>query len=227
MTRLAIDSLVMAYAETTGGRPPVVSVPRLAVYAGSLVTLAGPSGSGKSTLLYLLAGILSPTRGTIAWDGVDLAGLGEAARDLWRLRHIGFLFQDFHLLDELTALDNVVLPAFFTRWSAAKERTRARALLETFGVPDEGRPVATLSRGERQRVGLARALLFDPPVVLADEPTASLDSGAAAAVTAALVRLAAEGRTVVVATHDRDVIDAADRRLAIEHGILVDAGARR
>jgi len=227
MTRLAIDALEMAYADPAGRRPPVVAVPRLSVDGGSLVTLAGPSGSGKSTLLYLLAGILAPTRGTVAWDGVDLATLGEAGRDRWRLRHIGFLFQDFHLLGELTALDNVVLPAFFTRWSARSERARGRALLDAFGVPDERRPVATLSRGERQRVGLARALLFDPPVVLADEPTASLDPTAAAAVTAALVRLAGEGRTVVVATHDRDVIDAAGRRLAIEHGVVVEAGGRR
>lgn len=227
MAQLAIEALEMAYADPAGHRPPVVAVPRLTLDPGALVALAGPSGSGKSTLLYLLAGILAPTRGKITWDGVDLATLGEAARDLWRLRRVGFLFQDFHLLEELTALDNVILPAFFTRWSARAERARARALLEGFGVPDERRPVATLSRGERQRVGLARALLFDPPVVLADEPTASLDPAAATAVTAALVRLAAEGRTVIVATHDRDVLDAAGRRLAIEHGVLVDAGARR
>lgn len=226
MASLTIDALGMAFGRASDGAT-VLSTPQLTVTPGALVTVAGPSGSGKSTFLHLIGGVLRPTAGRILWDGDDLTAMGESRRDGWRRRHVGFLFQNFHLIEELTALENVLLPAYFSAWSARPLRRRAEELLVRFGVPAERRAVATLSRGEMQRVGLARALLFDPPVILADEPTASLDRMNGAAVATTLAALADEGRTVIVATHDRDLLDVSGRRLVIERGLVEDEDRSR
>ena len=222
MTDLSIRDLRLDYDDGDGRRVTVVEVPALAAKPGALLAIAGPSGSGKSTLLYVMAGLERPGRGEVRWGGIDIAALGEAARDAWRRRNVGFIFQDFHLIEEMPAEDNVLVPAFFERWSAGPLRPRARALLAEFGVPDGRRPVSRLSRGERQRVALARALLFDPPVILADEPTASLDAAAGAQVAATLAALAhGAGKTVIAVTHDPALIAAADRTVRLDHGHLV------
>ena len=201
---------------------------QLSVPAGSLLAVTGPSGSGKSTLLYALGGLLRPRRGQVLWDNRDILAEPEGARDRWRRRTVGFVFQDFHLLPELSPLQNVLLPASFERFAASRaERERAQALLDRFSVPQARRSTAMLSRGEQQRVALARALLFDPPVILADEPTASLDAASGAVVIDILLQLSAkEGRTVIAVSHDPALLGHFPSALALDHGKLVSAPMR-
>ncbi len=206
------------------GGAAVVAIPHLALPAGGLTVLTGASGSGKTTLLYLLAGLMPVQLGAIDWAGTDLAQLSERRRDRWRRTHAGFLFQDFHLLPELSPLDNVLLPVWFSAFSARSLRPRAEALLADFGVPLRKR-TADLSRGEQQRTALARALLTEPAVIFADEPTASLDAAAGQVVAQSLRDLArGGGRMVIAASHDPTLVALADRRLHLEHGKLAQCG---
>lgn len=200
-----------------------VEVSSLHVNPGSLIVLTGPSGSGKTTLLHVFAGILPPRSGSVTWNQTDIASLKEAARDAWRRDHVGLVFQDFHLIDSLSPIDNVLLPATFSHFvTPASIKRRAHALLETLQIPVERGSVADLSRGERQRVAMARALLFDPPILLADEPTASLDRASAEQVADELAKSAAQGRTTIVVSHDRLLIERAGRRLQLERGQVID-----
>lgn len=223
---LALRVEDLAYRIREGGSwRQILALPAFRVEPGEFVVLTGPSGSGKSTLLYLLSGLLRPTKGRVVWDGTDLARLGEGARDGWRRRNAGFVFQDFHLVEELSALDNVLVPAWFAAAFAGPLRARAAALLAGFGVPEAGRRAALLSRGEQQRTAMARALLLSPGVILADEPTASLDSATGAGVIAALAAEARDGRTVIAASHDPALIAAAGRRLVLARGRPVGTSA--
>lgn len=201
---------------------PFFFVPRLAIEAGALVSITGPSGAGKSTLLSLLAGLDRPETGLIRWGTFDLARSRGRARDRWRRAHLGLVFQDFQLVPELTAVENVLLPLTFDRWTVSREdRNRAVGLLERLGVARVTGRASTLSRGEQQRTAVARALLGRPPVLLADEPTASLDSAAEESVVGLLCDFArAEGATLVVATHQAGFQARADRRLRLAHGVL-------
>jgi putative ABC transport system ATP-binding protein len=201
-----------------------LEIERLNVPSGSLLAVTGPSGSGKSTFLYAIGGLLRPRRGRILWDGLDLLAQAEPARDRWRRHTVGFVFQDFHLLPELTPLQNVLLPASFEGFSARGAiRQRAITLLERFAVPQARRSTAVLSRGEQQRVALARALLFDPPVILADEPTASLDAAAGAIVIDLLAQMSAtDGRTVIAISHDHELVERFSRKIALDHGRMTD-----
>jgi putative ABC transport system ATP-binding protein len=187
---------------------------------GALLAVPGPSGSGKSTFLYAIGGLLRPQRGRVLWDGRDILSEGEAARDRWRRHTVGFAFQDFHLLAELTPLQNVLLPASFERFATDRViRARAVALLEHFAVPQARKSTGSLSRGEQQRVAIARALLFDPPVILADEPTASLDAKAGAVVIEILLQLSArDGRTVIAISHDQELLKRFSNTVALDHG---------
>ena len=154
----------------------------------------------------------------------EVSRLSESRRDRWRRDNIGLVFQNFHLIDELSPRDNVLVAAWFDRWSAASLGERADGLLMRLGVPGKRTSLRGLSRGERQRVAFARALMFDPPVVLADEPTASLDREAAATVIALLADLAhSENRTVVVVSHDQGLAAAADRVVELKRGRLAPA----
>ena len=224
MSGLAGEARDLRFDVRTGRRESetIVDVPHLRLEPGELMALAGPSGSGKSTLLYLLSGLLVPAAGHVAWDGADLVAMGEGARDRWRRQNAGFIFQNFHLIDELSPLDNVLTPGWFSSLSVKKLHRRAEDLLERIGVPRDRKRVSLLSRGEQQRVAIARALLFDPKVVFADEPTASLDGVSGARVVAALRDLAAaERKTVVVATHDPALLAVASRIVALDHGRMV------
>lgn len=200
------------------GGAPLLSLPALDLSSGELTVLSGPSGSGKTTLLHLLSGLALPTAGCIDWDGTDLAQLPEAARDRWRRLRAGFVFQDFHLIPELSALENVLVPAWFGARSARPYRARAQDLLAEFGLA-RGQRVSLMSRGEQQRVALARALLMQPAVIFADEPTASLDAAAGSGVRQAFLDLAhRQSCLVIVASHDPALIAMADRILCLERG---------
>jgi len=216
---LDIRDLQVRYANGPGA-VTALSIAQLQVPPGSRLAVTGPSGSGKSTFLYAIGGLLRPERGRVLWGGRDILAEGESARDRWRRHTVGFAFQDFHLLPELTPLQNVMLPASFERFAAARAtRERAISLLEHFSVPQARKSTASLSRGEQQRVAIARALLFDPPVILADEPTASLDVAAGAVVIDILLQLSAQdGRTVIAISHDRELVTRFATSIALDHG---------
>lgn len=214
---LVAEGLSLSFREPGGARFVALDVARFAPAPGAVTVVRGPSGSGKSTLLYALAGLLKPERGTVSVDGQSIYALGEGRRDAWRRKTVGFVFQDFHLVPELSPLANVTLARTFSR-TRRDLAARGRALLEELGVPIARRSTEVLSRGERQRVAIARALLFDPPIVLADEPTASLDGEAARGVIGIFRKLAADERTVVIASHDPEVIAAGEAELVLAHG---------
>ena len=215
---LRVDGLVIAFA----GTGPVLAVPDLALLPGSATAIQGPSGAGKTSLLHALAGIECPSAGTVRWDGDDLWAMPGRARDRWRRARLGLVFQDMHLLPGLSALDNVLLPALFDHARIPDAlRTRGLELLDGLGVPDPGRRAAVLSRGERQRVALARALLRQPAILLADEPTASLDAAAGREVGTLLMDAAAAGgATLLVATHDPALLERLPHRLRLDAGHL-------
>lgn len=182
----------------------------------------GPSGSGKSTLLGLLAGLDSPTSGSIALDGEEIAGLSEDRMALVRGRKIGFVFQSYNLIPTLTAEENVLLPYELSGGNGSG-RSRARQLLETVGLLDRADhyPVQ-LSGGEQQRVALARAFVGSPPILLADEPTGNLDSANGQRVLELLIGMNRhEHTTLVLVTHDRELAAHADRIITLRDGAIV------
>jgi putative ABC transport system ATP-binding protein/macrolide transport system ATP-binding/permease protein len=187
------------------------------------ITIMGPSGSGKSTLLYLLSGLDRATSGELVVDGVDVRRLSEQREHLFRREKLGFVFQSYHLLPTLTALENVMLPMQLVGGqSTAHIRERARALLLEVGIGEDRhnhRP-GKLSGGQQQRVAIARALANDPKVILADEPTGNLDSRMSARIIALLKKLSQQGKTVIVVTHDRSIARLADARLEMADGKL-------
>ncbi len=191
-----------------------------AVEAGEFVCVRGPSGSGKSTLLGLLAGLDHPTAGVVQVAGVDLSTLDEERLALFRSRHLGFVFQSFHLLPNLTALENVGVPLEIAGVSGAHER--AQALLESFGLAERAHHLPSqMSGGEQQRVAIARAISNEPRLVLADEPTGNLDEETGARIAELLVGVRERtGAAVVVATHDAELATRADRRLSLRGGRL-------
>jgi putative ABC transport system ATP-binding protein len=194
----------------------------LDIAAGELVAVVGKSGSGKSTLLHLAGGIDDATSGSINVGGTAIQQLSPKELTLWRGRTIGFVFQFFQLLPTLTAVENVMLPMDFRGvLPGAARRSRAIELLERVGVAGHADQLPwSLSGGEQQRVAIARALANDPPVILADEPTGNLDSVTAAGVLELFRALADDGRTVVIATHERDIDRLVDRTVTIADGKL-------
>ncbi len=195
----------------------------LKVSTGEWVALTGPSGCGKSTLLFLLGALDEPTSGEIACRERPYSRLSGKERARIRSQEIGFVFQNFHLFPELSALENVVLPALNWGWDRKRAAERARSLLERFGLGErlEHRPME-LSGGEQQRVALARALINDPDILLADEPTGNLDAAAANGIIALLDTLHREdGKTLVMVTHDLGMAARADRIVRLVDGHAV------
>lgn len=188
---------------------------------GELIAVVGRSGSGKSTLLHVLGGLDRAERGTIELDGTRIDRLDERGLTAVRRRQVGFVFQAFHLLAELSGVENVLLPAQLAR-DGAHAAARGRDLLAQLGLADVARRLpTTLSGGEQQRLAVARALINDPILVLADEPTGNLDETSGAQVLQLLRRAADTGRVVVLATHDVSATGIADRVLRLQGGRLV------
>jgi len=205
------------------GRVRAVDRVDLDVGPGETVAVMGPSGCGKSTLLHLLGGLDRPSGGEVSLNGRRIDELGENALARVRRTDVGFVFQAFHLMDELTAIENVELPALLAGRSPRATRRRAVDLLEQVGLADRaGFLPSALSGGQRQRVAIARALGNDPAVVLADEPTGNLDSAATLDVLQLFERLHESGRTLVVVTHDARIAATADRMISMRDGAFVD-----
>ena len=196
-------------------------IPGLTLAPGSSLGIRGPSGAGKTTLLHCLAGI-EPARGSICWGEHDLCQMDAHALTQWRQQHLGLVFQDFHLVEGLSALDNVLLPASFSAWRASPaQRVRAAELLTRVGIHTPLRHAELLSRGERQRVAVARALLFAPKVILADEPTASLDPDNRELIGALLLELAREhAATLIIVSHEESLLARLDACQTLRAGNL-------
>jgi ABC-type lipoprotein export system ATPase subunit len=219
---LRVERVSKSWATGTGAPVRAVRDASLAADAGETIVVTGPSGSGKTTLLSMLGGLLRPDEGRVSVDGLEVGGASEAARERLRLRTVGFVFQRGLLLADLTARQNVALVLRAAGRPRREARARADALLARLGIAARAdcRPHA-LSAGECQRVALARALAMPPRLLLADEPTAHLDSTAAATVADELRRLAREsGAALVVVTHDARLARIADRTLRLEDGQL-------
>ena len=204
------------------GRTAVVAVRELSleIRKGEIVLIMGPSGSGKTTLLLMLGALLRPSGGRIVVDGREISALSEGQLPAIRLNHFGFIFQDFNLLSALTVRENVEVALNLAGVKGREARRRAEALLRALDLGDrlDFRP-AQLSGGEKQRVAIARALANDPAVILADEPTANLDSQVGHEVMRLLRRIAHEqGRSVIIVSHDQRIKDIADRVLWLEDG---------
>lgn len=222
---IEIENLEKTYRRGDG--TPVVALKDISftIDAGEFVTVRGASGSGKSTLLNILGCLDTPTSGVYRLDGEDVSGYADERRSHLRCRQIGFVFQTFNLLPRTTALENVEVPALYSgeRIDAGK----AAALLERVGLAERGgHYVSELSGGEQQRVAIARALMNDPPLLLADEPTGNLDSASGRSIMQLLTELNAEGRTIILVTHDAEIAAFAQRELVIHDGIIASDSNR-
>jgi ABC-type lipoprotein export system ATPase subunit len=192
----------------------------LEIEKGQFVVFRGPSGCGKTTLLMTMAGILSPTSGSVRVDGNDLYASGSTKRNKIRAQYFGFVFQMFHLVPYLNVVENVILAGPAAGQKA--DKARAKELLETLGLSERIRHTPSqLSSGEKQRVALARALFNNPPILIADEPTGNLDTDNAVIVHSHLSKYHQQGGTVVLVTHDSSVGLQADREIVMEKGQLV------
>ena len=210
---VAISNLEFRYGEGDFA----LRIPELQVARGEALAFVGPSGSGKTTLLHLIAGIVAPVEGRIVTEGVEVSALSEPARRDFRVGAIGLVFQEFELLDYLSVFDNIVLPYRINSTLRLNGRVRARAheLADRLGIAKLlGRRPAQLSQGERQRVAVCRALVVDPPLLLADEPTGNLDPANKLRVLDLLFDVARErGATLVTVTHDHELLPHFDRVL--------------
>ncbi|HUO17298.1 MAG TPA: ABC transporter ATP-binding protein [Verrucomicrobiae bacterium] len=218
---IAVRELTKKYDEGTSGTLALRGVD-VDVHPGEMLMLMGPSGSGKTTLLSIMGCILTATSGSVRIAGVEVVGLREKELPALRLAHIGFVFQGFNLFPTLTAGENVELMLDLKGISAAKAKRRAHELLEQVGLGEKYASFpADLSGGQKQRVAIARALAGDPGIILADEPTAALDSHTGRTVMEMMTELAHQhGRAVVMVTHDSRVLHFADRIVKIEDGAI-------
>ena len=226
---IQIEGLVRSYqkeaSEVQALRGIDLSIPR-----GAFVSLVGRSGSGKSTLLQLVGGLDRPTAGHI-WietdSRVDLAALSEDNLALYRRAHVGFVFQSFHLIPTLTVLENVILPLVPHNMPAVEKTQRAIEWIERVELSDRRDHLPSeLSGGQQQRVAVARALVGNPSLILADEPTGELDSKTAENIIGLLIDLSREGRTLVLATHDSSLAERASLVVHIEDGLVADKEQR-
>lgn len=207
--------------ETDGATVTALRGLDLVIDRGAFVAIMGPSGCGKSTLLHLLGGLDRPTSGKVLLDGERVDGLSETAWAHRRRHQIGYVFQFFNLIENLSAADNVELPALVAGCSPAEARARRTTLMAELGIEERARLApGQLSGGEQQRVAIARALVNEPDLLLADEPTGNLDSASAGDVLSLLQRSNERGQTIVMVTHDPQVAAVADRIIMMRDGRL-------
>ncbi len=221
MALVSVTDLVKEYS-LGAARVPALRGVSFDIEAGRLVSVMGPSGSGKSTLLHLMGGLDSPTSGSVVIDGYDLAELDDQELTIFRRRRLGFIFQFFNLLPTMKAWENVALPRLLDGEKLRDVQPKAVELLEKVGLASRiGHKPSQLSGGEMQRVAVARALIADPLLVLADEPTGNLDSASGQAVLDLLRHIVSEeGRTVVIVTHDGKAASMADQQVSLRDGVL-------
>jgi len=208
--------------ETAAARVVALERTSWEIGVGEAIALMGPSGCGKTTVLNLLGGVDRPSSGAIWVDGANVAAMSERQLERYRLRNVGFVFQFFNLIPSLSAFENLELPMLIAGADADERRSRAEALLESVGLHGKGykRP-EELSGGEQQRVAVCVALVNDPPILLADEPTGNLDSANAKIISGILIDLAkARGKTVIVASHDPTVVEAFPRVFHMRDGVI-------
>ena len=219
--RLSLQGIRHAY-ELGARKLPVLRGVDVAIYPGETVAVVGRSGSGKSTLLHLAGGLATPDEGEVRLDGTTLSSMSARARAVTRRRRIGFVFQAFHLLPGLSVVENVAMPLLLNGESRHRAATRARPLLAAVGLAERATHLPSeLSGGELQRAAIARALVADPTLLLADEPTGNLDSTTAAEVMALLMtRVRESGLTMMLVTHDATIAAHADRVLTMVDGVL-------
>jgi putative ABC transport system ATP-binding protein len=221
---IKLSNLRVTVTESGSSPRAILDIASLEIAPATLTVITGASGSGKSTLLNVIAGVTPASTGTVWAHGDGVSDYSEAARDRWRRFNTGLIFQDFNLISELSPLDNILIQASFGP-HPAQIREKAKALMARFGIPLDRKSLGVMSRGEQQRVAVARALIFDPQIILADEPTASLDIDNGRFVIEALVEEARKGRTVVAASHDPQLIAAASHVIRLDHGRLFPENA--
>ena len=219
---LAITDLVVERAE--GSRPARLILDRisLAVEPGTIVAITGPSGAGKTTLLHAVAGLLQPNAGAVAWGDLEVTALSQTTRDRWRRDTVGLVFQDFQLLPELDVIENILLPIRFDHWRTPRDLVgRATMLANRVGLGQRASRAGALSRGEQQRLAIARALMRGPQLLLADEPTASLDADNGARVIDLLIECTRESQaSVLLASHDAQLLGRASQVYRLTAGKL-------
>jgi putative ABC transport system ATP-binding protein len=214
------------YSEGTPAEVVALRDINMQVAAGEFLAIMGPSGSGKSTLMNLIGCLDVPSAGRCLCDGIDVASLDATGRARLRLDKLGFVFQGFHLLTRMSALDNVMLPLAYAGVPRAERRRMGEAALKDVGLAERAahRP-SELSGGQQQRVAIARALINRPPILLADEPTGALDTRTGHDILALFKRLQIAGHTIILITHDPQVAEAADRVVHIRDGQLIEEQA--
>jgi putative ABC transport system ATP-binding protein len=222
---IRVENVTKKY-EVRGREVMALADVKLSIAPGEFVAVVGASGSGKSTLLLTMGGLIHPDGGEVFLDGRPLYDMGQAQRARVRRGSVGFLFQTFHLIPYLTAMENVQIPLYVSGKPPAEQRKIARKLLEEVGLGDrtEHKP-SELSVGQQQRVALARALVNEPRVILADEPTGNLDPDLAKEMVSHLAKLNEKGITVVMVTHDPTVAAQAKRRVRLAEGRIVSGAA--
>ncbi|MDT8069535.1 MAG: ABC transporter ATP-binding protein [Terriglobia bacterium] len=221
MAFIELENVTKAYGNGEQHRVNVLSNVSVSIEEGEFVCLMGPSGSGKSTLLTILGAMNHPSTGRVLIDEVDVYGLGDERRADFRREYLGFVFQQHHLMPYLTALENAMLPLATVKLSNAEKKKRGLAVLSQVGLTGkEDRLPNQLSGGEQGRVAIARALVNNPPVILADEPTGTLDSKTGEEIMNVFLRLNSEGQTIFMVTHNSDNSASAHRVLHIRDGML-------